>query len=148
MRRFYVLVTICLIFIVTVSRIHFAEDIKNSTPDDAKEGFETTYNEAVPEENNKEEEMTQEEWEEKERIAACKLLFETKCNKCHTFQRVLLTKKTLKEWKETVEKMHKKDLAWILPVEVTTIIDYLFKIDGIEKKEIEQDTTLKLEKLK
>jgi len=145
MKRFCVLVTICLVLIVTLNKIHLAEDVENSVSDDTQEMIEITNNEAVPAEDNKEEEMSQEEWEKKEQIAAGKSLFEKKCNKCHKSQKALLTKKTMNEWKEIVEKMQKKDFIWILPAEVLTIADYLFEINGIKEiKEIEPDTTSQL----
>ncbi|MEW6087354.1 MAG: hypothetical protein AB1498_03555 [bacterium] len=148
MKRFSVLAAICLMVIATTNGICGAEDVKDSLAGDVKIGFETSDSKAVTEENYMEEEMSQEEWEEKEQLAANKFLFETKCNKCHSFQVPLSKKKTFKDWKKTVEKMHRKDLAWILPIEVTTIIDYLYKINGIKENEIGQDTTIQQKILK
>jgi hypothetical protein len=122
-----------------------AEEEKNSTPDNVQKKVEPANNETVMVENVKEEEMSQEEWEEKEQIAVGKSLFEKKCNKCHTFQSVLSKNRNLNEWKAIVEKMQKKDFIWILPAEVITISDYLFKINGTKEKGKELDTVFLIE---
>ncbi|MDD5773673.1 MAG: hypothetical protein PHX78_09450 [bacterium] len=143
MKRFYILIAVSFFVIAAVNKICLSEDKKGNISNSTQIVIE--HDTAVNEEN-----MTQAEWEERERNLADKALFEKKCGKCHSIDRPLSYKKTLKEWNATVDKMQKKDLTWILPAEAVTIADYLFKINGIKEKEegIKPDTTFQLKKIK
>ena len=59
-----------------------------------------------------------------------KALFETKCSKCHGFDKALGKSKTMDEWKKTVAAMQKKSGDWISDKEAATIVDYLTEKAG------------------
>ena len=54
-----------------------------------------------------------------------KKLFETKCKRCHSLERVKEAHLTKEKAKETVEKMRKKEGANISKVEADSIYEYL-----------------------
>jgi len=56
-----------------------------------------------------------------------KKLFETKCQKCHSMERVKEAHLTKEKAKETVEKMRKKEGANISKEDADSIYDYLGK---------------------
>ena len=54
-----------------------------------------------------------------------KKLFETKCQKCHSLERIKEAHLTKEKAKETVERMRKKEGASISKEEAVSIFDYL-----------------------
>ncbi len=53
---------------------------------------------------------------------------ETRCIECHSLKKTLGERKTLAEWKETVEEMRGKRKTWIKPEEVELLAGYLSKV--------------------
>lgn len=150
MKRFYILCAGIFFVILSLNKTCLSEDIKNDISNTTQISIEpeTAVKRTESIEGNAEENMTQAEWEERERNAADKALFEKKCGRCHSIDRPLSRKKTLKEWNAIVERMQKKDLAWILPAEAVTIADYLFKVNGLKEEGTVQDTTFQLKKIR
>jgi mono/diheme cytochrome c family protein len=59
-----------------------------------------------------------------------KSTFETKCSKCHGYDRPLSKTKSKEGWQKTVERMKTKDPEWINPEEADMITGYLFTVQG------------------
>ena len=51
------------------------------------------------------------------------LLVDVKCSKCHTLKRVFITPRPVEEWRDVVEEMMDKNLAWISPEEAQQIVN-------------------------
>ncbi len=61
-----------------------------------------------------------------------KFLYEEKCSKCHTLDRVFADVKTKAEWQQCVTEMIKKNPQWITPEEGAHIVDEIVKSkDGV-----------------
>ncbi len=63
------------------------------------------------------------EAQEKCQYKAPYFLYEEKCSKCHTLERVFADPKTPEEWRICIDKMREKSPLWITAEEVSRIID-------------------------
>ena len=54
-----------------------------------------------------------------------RLLFESKCSRCHGLDKITQTVKTPDQWSLTVNRMREKDMNWISEEEAQTITTYL-----------------------
>ena len=59
-----------------------------------------------------------------------KFLYEEKCSKCHTLDRVFADLKTEEEWRSCVARMMRKNPLWITPEDSEHIIQEIFKVRG------------------
>lgn len=66
--------------------------------------------------------------EKKYQYKTWKFLYEEKCSKCHTLERVFMELKTEEEWRLCVTRMMRKNPLWITPEESDQIIDEIFKV--------------------
>ncbi|MGR3219455.1 MAG: hypothetical protein ACUZ8H_06510 [Candidatus Anammoxibacter sp.] len=57
-----------------------------------------------------------------------KFLYEEKCSKCHTLDRVFTDLKTEKEWRSCITRMMRKNPLWITPEESSQIIEEIFRV--------------------
>lgn len=62
------------------------------------------------------------EIEEKFKYQEWRFLYEDKCSKCHTLERVFADLKTENEWRICVTRMMRKNPLWITPEESAQII--------------------------
>lgn len=61
-----------------------------------------------------------------------KSLFESKCSRCHGFDRIFQAVKTPVQWRFTVNRMREKDINWISNDEAQSIAAYLASLSAVE----------------
>ena len=67
-----------------------------------------------------------------ENADAPKSIFETKCSRCHGFERIFQAVKTPVQWSFTVNRMREKDINWISNEEAQSIAAYLASPSAVE----------------
>jgi len=63
---------------------------------------------------------------------ASKSIFESKCSRCHGFERISQAVKTPVQWGVTVNRMREKDIDWISDEEAQSIAAYLASLSAVE----------------
>jgi hypothetical protein len=61
-----------------------------------------------------------------------KSLFERKCSRCHSLERISQAVKTPDQWSFTVNRMREKDMNWISDEEAESIAAYLASLSAVE----------------